>query len=239
MVSFLLQLALSALTGENSRPPAVATFSIAACDPGTGEIGVAVQSKFIAVGAVVPWAKAGVGAVATQSFANLSYGPRGLKRLQEGKSPTEVIALLTADDPEKEQRQVGIISAGGRAAHFTGKGCFTWAGGKSGKNFTVQGNILAGEEVINAMATSFSTSAGKAPLAQRLIDALAAGQEAGGDRRGKQSAALLIVREGWGYGGDNDRFRDLRVDDHEEPIKELGRIYRIHRKIFTRPDTKK
>jgi uncharacterized Ntn-hydrolase superfamily protein len=239
MVSFLLHLALSALTGSALRPAPVATFSIAACDPGTGEIGVAVQSKFIAVGAVVPWAKAGIGAVATQSFANLSYGPRGLKLLQEGKSPTEAIALLTADDPEKERRQVGIISAGGRAAHFTGKGCFAWAGGKSGKNFTVQGNILAGEEVINAMAESFTGSAGKATLSQRLIDALTAGQKAGGDRRGKQSAALLVVREDWGYGGDNDRFRDLRVDDHEDPIKELGRIYQIHRKIFTRPDKEK
>ncbi len=239
MLHFLLHLALCALGGDSLRPVPVATFSIAACDPGTGEIGVAVQSKFIAVGSVVPWAKAGVGAVATQSFANVTYGPRGLQFLQEGKSPTETITLLTADDPAREKRQIGIISADGRSANFTGKGCFPWAGGKSGKNFTVQGNILAGEEVINAMATSFSTSAGKAPLAQRLINALAAGQEAGGDRRGKQSAALLIVREDWGYGGDNDRFRDLRVDDHEEPIKELGRIYRIHRKIFTRPDTKK
>jgi len=238
MVSFLLHLALSALTWENSRPPAVATFSIAACDPGTGEIGVAVQSKFIAVGSVVPWAKAGVGAVATQSFANVTYGPRGLKLLQEGKSPTDVITLLTADDPEKEQRQVGIISADGRAAHFTGKGCFAWAGGKSGKNFTVQGNILAGEKVITAMAESFTGSAGKGTLSQRLINALAAGQAAGGDRRGKQSAALLVVRENWGYGGNNDRFRDLRVDDHATPVAELERIYKLHCKIFTRPDEK-
>jgi uncharacterized Ntn-hydrolase superfamily protein len=240
MVSFLLHLALSALAGDDSRqPPPVATFSIAACDPGTGEIGVAVQSKFIAVGSVVPWAKAGVGAVATQSFANLSYGPRGLKLLQEGKAPAEAIALLTADDTEKEQRQVGIISADGRTAHFTGKGCLAWAGGKSGRNFTVQGNILAGEEVITAMAGSFTGSAGKGSLSQRLIDALAAGQAAGGDRRGRQSAALLVVREDWGYGGNNDRFRDLRVDDHATPVAELKRIYNLHRKIFTRPDEKK
>ena len=238
MLHFILQMALGALAGDALRPIPVATFSIAACDPETGEVGVAVQSKFIAVGSVVPWARAGVGAVATQSFANVTYGPRGLKLLQEGKSPAEAIKLLTTDDLNREKRQVGIISADGRSAHFTGKGCFSWAGGKSGKNFTAQGNILAGEEVITAMAESFTGSAGKAPLAQRLIDALAAGQEAGGDRRGKQSAALLVVRKNWGYGGDNDRFRDLRVDDHEHPIRELERIYRIHRKIFPRPNEK-
>ena len=238
MLHFILQMALGALAGDALRPIPVATFSIAACDPETGEVGVAVQSKFIAVGSVVPWARAGVGAVATQSFANVTYGPRGLKLLQEGKSPTEAIKLLTTDDLNREKRQVGIISADGSSAHYTGKECFSWAGGKSGKNFTAQGNILAGEEVITAMAESFTGSAGKAPLAQRLIDALAAGQEAGGDRRGKQSAALLVVRKNWGYGGDNDRFRDLRVDDHEHPIRELERIYRIHRKIFPRPNEK-
>ncbi len=238
MLHFILQMALGALGGDALRPIPVATFSIAACDPETGEVGVAVQSKFIAVGSVVPWARAGVGAVATQSFANVTYGPRGLELLQEGKSPTEAIKLLTADDPNREKRQVGIISADGRSAHYTGKGCFPWAGGKSGKNFTAQGNILAGEKVITAMADSFTGSAGKAPLAQRLIDALAAGQEAGGDRRGKQSAALLVARKNWGYGGDNDRFRDLRVDDHEHPIRELERIYAIHRKIFPRPSEK-
>jgi len=238
MLHFILQMALGALAGDALRPIPVATFSIAACDPETGEVGVAVQSKFIAVGSVVPWARAGVGAVATQSFANVTYGPRGLKLLQEGKSPTEAIKLLTTDDLNREKRQVGIISADGSSAHYTGKECFSWAGGKSGKNFTAQGNILAGEEVITAMAESFTGSAGKAPLAQRLIDALAAGQEAGGDRRGKQSAALLVARKNWGYGGDNDRFRDLRVDDHEHPIRELERIYRIHRKIFPRPNEK-
>ena len=238
MLHFILQMALGALAGDALRPIPVATFSIAACDPETGEVGVAVQSKFIAVGSVVPWARAGVGAVATQSFANVTYGPRGLKLLQEGKSPTEAIKLLTTDDLNREKRQVGIISADGSSAHYTGKECFSWAGGKSGKNFTAQGNILAGEEVITAMAESFTGSAGKAPLAQRLIDALAAGQEAGGDRRGKQSAALLVVRKNWGYGGDNDRFRDLRVDDHEHPIRELERIYRIHHKIFPRPNEK-
>ena len=238
MLHFILQMALGALAGDALRPIPVATFSIAACDPETGEVGVAVQSKFIAVGSVVPWARAGVGAVATQSFANVTYGPRGLKLLQEGKSPAEAIKLLTTDDLNREKRQVGIISADGSSAHYTGKECFSWAGGKSGKNFTAQGNILAGEEVITAMAESFTGSAGKAPLAQRLIDALAAGQEAGGDRRGKQSAALLVVRKNWGYGGDNDRFRDLRVDDHEHPIRELERIYRIHRKIFPRPNEK-
>lgn len=215
--------------------PTVATFSIVAVDPETGEVGVAVQSKFLAVGAVVPWAKAGVGAVATQAWANTTYGPDGLKLLAAGEKPEAVIEKMTAEDPNKQSRQVAVIGADGKAANFTGAKCLDWAGGITGENFAVQGNILAGEEVVKAMAESFKASAGKAVLAQRLIDALRAGQNAGGDKRGRQSAALLVVREGWGYGRFSDRFRDLRVDDHQTPIEELQRIYDLHKKIVRRP----
>ena len=217
-----------------NEPAVVATFSIVACDPETGEIGIAVQSKFIAVGAVVPFAKAGVGAVATQAWANTTYGPDGLKLLADGKSPDEVVKTLTDADSNKSQRQLGVIDAKGNAASFTGEECFDWAGGITGKNFAVQGNILAGEDVVKAMAKAFQES--KAEFAQRLIDALWAGQEAGGDKRGRQSAALLVVQEGAGYSGLNDRKRDLRVDDHPKPIEELQRIYDLHKKVF--PDKK-
>ena len=218
-----------------SGEPIVATFSIVAYDPQTQELGVAVQSKFIAVGAVVPWAKAGIGAVATQAFANTKYGEEALGLLAKNETPEKVIESITAADPQREQRQVGIINAKGQAATFTGKECFAWAGGVAGENFCCQGNILAGEEVVKAMQASFVAS--KGPLAERLLSALQAAQDAGGDKRGMQSAALLIVREGWGYGGTNDRFRDLRVDDHAEPIKELKRIYAIHRAMFPPPQT--
>jgi uncharacterized Ntn-hydrolase superfamily protein len=190
-----------------------------------------VQSKFLGVGAVVPWAKAGVGAIATQSFANTTYEPRGLELLAAGKSPQEVIDELTKDDRGKAQRQVGIVSAKGEAATFSGEGCMDWAGGLTGEHFCVQGNILAGEDVVFAMAKGFEESDGD-DLGERLIDALAAGQAAGGDKRGMQSAALYIVRDGWGYGGMNDRYRDVRVDDHEKPIDELRRIYRLHKQVF-------
>jgi uncharacterized Ntn-hydrolase superfamily protein len=213
--------------------PPVATFSIIAFDPVTNELGVAVQSKFIAVGAVVPFAKAGVGAIATQSYANTTYGPAGLALLAEGVAPADVVKRLTTADEDRDHRQLGIINATGEAATFTGAKCNAWAGGRTGKNYAVQGNILAGENVITAMAESFEKSEGD--LAERLIAALAAGQVEGGDTRGMQSAALLIVRDGWGYAGLNDRYRDLRVDDHEKPIEELRRIYDLHRKVFPRP----
>ncbi len=220
----------------HAEPPRVATFSIVACDPQTGELGVAVQSRFLAVGAVVPWAKAGVGAVATQSLANTTYGPDGLKLLANGVAPAEVVKQLTEADREKNVRQLGIVNAAGKAATFTGGECNAWAGGRTGANFAAQGNILAGEAVVNAMAESFEKSAASGKeLAQRLIDALAAGQAAGGDKRGMQSAALLVVREGWGYAGLNDRYRDLRVDDHAEPIAELQRIYELHKRVFPQP----
>lgn len=212
-----------------STPP-VATFSIVACDPQTGELGVAVQSKFLGVGAVVPWAKAGIGAVATQSYANTTYGPRGLALLEEGVAVDKVLDQLLASDDGKARRQVGIVDAKGKAVTFTGEGCMAWAGGIAKENFCVQGNILAGEAVVTAMAKAFESREGD--LGDRMIEALAAGQEAGGDKRGRQSAALLIVKEGGGYGGYNDRYRDVRVDDHPEPIAELARIYAMHKRTF-------
>jgi uncharacterized Ntn-hydrolase superfamily protein len=214
-------------------PPVVATFSIVAYDPETKELGIAVQSRFLAVGAVVPWAKAGVGAIATQSYANTTYGPRGLEMLAQGQAPDDVMKALIESDALASRRQVGIVDAHGKAATFTGDGCMAWCGGVKGEHYCCQGNILAGEDVVKAMERSFVESRGD--LGERLIAALQAGQDAGGDRRGMQSAALLIVREGWGYAGMNDRYRDVRVDDHPEPIKELKRIYDLHRRAFPRP----
>jgi len=213
--------------------PPVATFSIVAADPETGEIGVAVQSRIVGVGSIVPWAKAGVGAVATQAYANVRYGPVGLVMLDLGSTPAQAIEMLIKADPMRDRRQVGIVSAGGEAATHTGEGCQDWAGGRIGDGYAVQGNILAGEGVVAAMAEAFEKTGGE--LAERLLAALDAGQAAGGDKRGRQSAALLVVREGWGYGGLNDRFRDIRVDEHEDPIVELRRVYEKHRALFPRP----
>ena len=204
----------------------VSTFSLVGFDPKTGDLGVAVQSKFFAVGRVVPFAAAGVGAVATQSRANTTYGPRGLEMLREGRTPEEVVGALLADDDGRAQRQVGIVDATGSAANFTGDACLSWAGGRLGANYAVQGNILAGPQVVDAMASTFESADGD--LATRLLAALAAGQAAGGDARGRQSAALLVVREGAGYGGYDDRYIDLRVEDHETPIEELSRLLDIH-----------
>ncbi|MDF1850012.1 MAG: DUF1028 domain-containing protein [Verrucomicrobiales bacterium] len=230
---FLTCIALLPLSGLTEDDPVVATFSIIAVDPDTDEIGVAVQSKIVGVGAVVPFAKAGVGAIATQANANVGYGPLGLLALRSGMSAKDTIDLLTREDPLAASRQVGVITAEGKASTYTGKNCFDWAGGKTGENYAVQGNILAGKEVLEAMAKAFEETEGV--LAERLLAALHAGQEAGGDRRGRQSAGLLIVREGWGYGGLTDRFRDLRVDEHETPIVELERVYQKHRALFPRP----
>lgn len=213
--------------------PTVGTFSIVAADPRSGEIGVAVQSRIVGVGAVVPWARAGVGAVATQALANVAYGADGLALLEKGESPGRVVAALVEADAGREKRQVGVVSAAGEAANFTGSQCLEWAGGRTGRGYCVQGNILAGEAVVAAMAGAFERTEGE--LSERLLAALEAGQEAGGDLRGKQSAALLVVREGWGYGGGNDRFRDIRVDDHPDPIAELRRVYRKHCELFPRP----
>lgn len=203
----------------------VATFSIVAHDPDTGDLGVAVESRFFAVGAVVPWARAGVGAVATQAIANPTYGPRGLDLLAAGDAPSAVVDALTGNDDHRAERQVGVVGADGEAATYTGADCLTWAGGHAGEHYAVQGNILAGPQVVDAMAAAFETADGD--LASRMLSALAAGQAAGGDARGRQSAALLVVRAGGGYGGLNDRYVDLRVDDHPAPIRELGRLLDI------------
>ena len=197
----------------------VNTFSIVGYDPETEELGIAVQSKFLAVGAVVPWAKAKVGAVATQALANLDYGEKGLKLLEEGFSPKEVIEKLRKEDENDQSRQVGIVAADGNSVSFTGSDCYDWAGGITGQNFACQGNILVGEETVKAMASKFKKTEGE--LAERLVLALEAGQKAGGDKRGRQSAALLVVKENGSYGGYNDRYIDLRVDDHETPIQKL------------------
>jgi uncharacterized Ntn-hydrolase superfamily protein len=207
------------------------TFSIVGFDPKEQTWGVAVQSKFLGVGAVVPFAKAGVGAIATQSFANTSYGPNGLALLEQGKSAQEVLELLIKEDPDREMRQVGIIDANGQAATFTGMECYNWAGGTTGEYFAAQGNILVDEQTVQSMKNTFLETEG--PLAERLLKALNAGQAAGGDSRGMQSAALLVVKEAGGYGGYNDRFIDLRVDDHPSPIEELIRIYSLQRLYFS------
>ncbi|WP_284036329.1 DUF1028 domain-containing protein [Neobacillus sp. 114] len=207
------------------------TFSIVGYDPVEKEWGIAVQSKFLGVGAVVPWAKAGVGAVATQSYANTAYGPRALELMEQGKSAQETLEAILADDPDKEIRQVGLIDANGDAATFTGSACYNWAGGVTGPHFSAQGNILVDEKTVQAMSEIFQKAEGT--LAERLLAALDAGQEAGGDNRGKQSAALYVVKEKGGYGGYNDRYIDLRVDDHPDPIKELIRIYQLQRLYFS------
>ncbi|MBI4416024.1 MAG: DUF1028 domain-containing protein [Euryarchaeota archaeon] len=201
------------------------TFSIVAYDVKTKDLGVAVESKFPAVGATVPFAQAGVGAVATQSYANTTYGPRGLAMLKKGKTPKKVVEALTARDREREKRQVGVVDAKGRTYSFTGKECHPWAGHLVGKGYACQGNILVSEDVVEAMAVAFEATDGDLP--NRLLAALAAGQQAGGDRRGQQSAALLVVREKGGYAGFNDRWIDLRVDDHPRPIDELHRTFLI------------
>jgi uncharacterized Ntn-hydrolase superfamily protein len=198
------------------------TFSIAAYDPDNKEWGVAVASKYLAVGAVVPWAKAGVGAVATQAFVNTTFGTRGLELLAEGKSPDEVVKALTDADEGRDHRQLGLVDAKGEAANFTGAKCNAWAGAKAGKSYTCQGNLLAGEDVVAAMAKAFEEA--KGPLAWRLMAALEAGETAGGDKRGKQSAALLVVRDKGGPNGLGDRALDFRVDDHEQPVQELARL---------------
>jgi len=216
--------------------PEVNTFSIVARDPATGELGVAVESKYFSVGSVVPWAKAGVGAVATQSLAKTTYGSEGLRLLEQGKSPREALDRLTAADGGRERRQVGMIDATGRTATFTGSECIAWAGHREGKDFAVQGNLLAGEPVLTAMAEAFER-ARKIPdseLADWLVAALTAGQAAGGDRRGQQSAALLVVRAGGGPGGDSDRAIDLRVEDHAKPIDELARLLALHKDFHGR-----
>lgn len=206
------------------------TFSIVACDLKENSWGVAVASKFPAVGAVVPWAIAGAGAVATQSFANTSFGPHGLEMMAAGLSADETLAKLLMDDPERELRQVGLVDAKGKAATFTGGGCFPWAGGVKGKGYAIQGNILASAKVVPAMEKKFLATKGDLP--SRLHAALLAGDRAGGDKRGRQSAAIYVVKPNGGYGGYIDRWIDYRVDDHEDPVPRLGELLELHRLYF-------
>jgi uncharacterized Ntn-hydrolase superfamily protein len=211
--------------------PVVATFSIAACDLEAGHWGVGTQSKFLAVGSVVPWAEPHVGAIATQAYANPRYGPDGLALLREGLSAEETIERLTSADGERAQRQLGVVDREGRSATYTGSECMDWAGGIAGACFAAQGNILVGEETVTALATTFEATAGR-PLADRLIECLAAAQAAGGDSRGQQSAALIVVERDGGYASLSDSLVDLRVDDHPTPIAELGRLYEAHSLLF-------
>ncbi len=211
----------------------VATFSIVACDLDVGQWGVAVQSKFLAVGSVVQWAEPQAGAVATQAYANPRYGPDGLALLRQGLSAEEVATRLTEADEGRETRQLGVVDARGGAATYTGGECHEWAGGRTGDGYAAQGNILVSQKTVDALAETFAATAGRA-LAERLLDCLAAAQAAGGDRRGQQSAALLVVEKDAGYAKLSDSVVDLRVDDHEHPIDELLRIYRLHDAMFGR-----
>jgi uncharacterized Ntn-hydrolase superfamily protein len=210
------------------------TYSIVARDPETGDFGIAVQSKFLAVGAVVPWARAGAGAIATQAFANVAYGPQGLDLLADGHAADEVLRRLVAADDGREHRQVGVVDALGRSATHTGRDCFAWAGGRTGENYAAQGNILAGAPVVDGLVDTFL--AGGRPFPELLVACLAAAEEAGGDRRGRESASLLVVRQAGGFGGGNDRWIDMRVDQHEDPIGELARVLAFQRLYYDRPD---
>ena len=208
----------------------IATYSIVACDLEAGQWGVAVQSKFLAVGSVVPWAAPQVGAIATQAYANPRYGPQGLELLRAGLSAQEVVDRLTSADEGRDHRQLGVVDGNGGAATFTGKECMDWAGGRTGDGYAAQGNILVSAETVDAMAETFEQRGGA--LAERLIECLAAAQAAGGDSRGQQSSALLVVERDGGYAQMSDVVVELRVEDHARPIDELRRVYRMHDEIF-------
>lgn len=211
------------------------TFSIVASDAESGDLGVAVASRFAAVGAVVPWAKAGIGAIATQSWANTEYGPQGLALLEGGTPARQTLDRLVLGDKGREQRQIGLVDARGRAATFTGARCMPWAGGSTGDRFACQGTLLVGEQVVAAMADAYRRSSGE--LVDRLLTALIAADVNGGDRRGRQAAAILVVRDHAGYGKRNDRYVDLRVDDHPQAVSELARIFSVYdREILVRDD---
>jgi uncharacterized Ntn-hydrolase superfamily protein len=212
------------------RPVQMSTFSIVAHDPLAGEWGVAVQSKFLAVGAIVPWAQAGVGAVATQALANTSFGPKGLALMAQGMSAQETLERITSADEGRIHRQAGLVDAQGQPATFTGEACHEWAGGLTASHYAIQGNILVSAATVEAMAWAFETTSGE--LSDRLIASLAAGQAAGGDRRGQQSAAVLVVRARGGYGRYNDRYMDLRVDDSSAPIERLKVLVDLHHLFF-------
>lgn len=206
------------------------TYSITACDRERRQWGIAVESKFLAIGAVVPWAEAGVGAIATQAWINVSYGHDGLRLLRDGRSAQETVEVLVANDEQRDLRQLGVVDAAGRAASHTGAGCLEWAGSRAGPGYTAQGNMLVSAATLDAMARAFE-EADDAPLAERLLAALVAGQAAGGDRRGRQASALYVVERGGGYGG-SDIAVDLRVDDDGDPIGELQRLYALHKLYF-------
>jgi uncharacterized Ntn-hydrolase superfamily protein len=209
------------------------TYSIAALDPEASQWGVAVQSKFLSVGSVVPWAEPHVGAIATQAHANPRYGPEGLALLRDGLGADEVVARLTAADEGRAQRQLGVVDGSGGAAGYTGAECLDWAGGRFGAGYAAQGNILVSAETVDGLADTFARTADTGvSLAERLLDCLDAAQSAGGDRRGQQSAALLVVQRDGGYAGLSDVVLDLRVDDHERPLEELRRLYGLHRALF-------
>jgi uncharacterized Ntn-hydrolase superfamily protein len=216
---------------QRARSALVATYSICACDLGAGQWGVATQSKFLAVGSVVPWAEPHVGAIATQAYANPRYGPEGLGLLREGLPAEEVVGRLTSADAGRAERQLGVVDAEGGAATFTGEECHAWAGGRTGEGYAAQGNILVSGATVDALAETFEGSSG-APLAERLLDCLDAAEAAGGDSRGRQSAALLVVERDGGYASLSDVLVDLRVDDHPDPLVELRRIYRLHDALF-------
>ena len=220
------------MTGRTAKP-IVSTYSIVACDLVTGQWGVAVQSKFLAVGSVVPWAEAHVGAIATQSYANPRYGPDGLALLRQGLSADETVERLTAADEGRAERQVGVVDGLGGSATFTGDECFDWAGGRAGPSYAAQGNILVSQATVDALADTFERT-DRPPLAVRLLDCLDAAQAAGGDRRGQQSASLLVVEQDGGYGGLSDVLVDLRVDDHKRPLDELRRVHALHEQLFGR-----
>ncbi len=218
-------------TLQLGSPPPVATYSLCACDLAAGQWGVATQSKFLAVGSVVPWAEPQVGAIATQAYANPRYGPDGLALLREGLTADEVGGRLTSADDGRAHRQLGVVDREGRAATYTGEECHAWAGGRTGPGYAAQGNILVSGATVDALVETFEASAGK-PLAVRLLDCLDAAEAAGGDSRGRQSAALLVVERDGGYAGLSDVLVDLRVDDHPDPLAELRRIYRLHDALF-------
>jgi uncharacterized Ntn-hydrolase superfamily protein len=214
-----------------ARRPVIATYSIAACDLDAGQWGVATQSKFLGVGSVVPWAEPQVGAIATQAWANPRYGPDGLALLREGLSAAEVVERLTSADDGRDHRQLGVVDGKGGSASFSGAECMDWAGGRTGPCYAAQGNILVSAETVDAIAETFEATSGR-PLAERLLDCMDAAQAAGGDRRGQQSSALLVVERDGGYAGLSDSVVDLRVDEHERPLQELRRIYVMHQAIF-------
>ncbi len=219
-----------------AQTPRVSTFSIVARDPSNGDLGVAVQSKFPNVRVAVPYARTGAGAVATQSFSNSDFGTRGMKLLELGATPEEVLTIIGREDPDLQDRQVGIVDAKGRSATFTGKKCFAWAGGRTGPDYAIQGNILVSEATVAAMEKTFLSTSGS--LADRLLAAIKAGAEAGGDRRGRQSAALLVVRAGASYDGKSDRYIDISVYDARDPIAEIFRLYELQKIHFERSDPK-